>query len=108
MESNNTPYVDFVVTARKYKTMLTNKFINRKPWKPLEQGAVTAHLPGTIVEILVKEGDHVKKGQLLCIHDAMKMLNRIVSPYAGIVSEINVNVGDRIAKDHLIVKIDTE
>lgn len=108
MESNNTTYVDFVVTARKYKTTLTNKFINRKPWKPLEKGAVTAHLPGTIVEVLVKEGEQVKKGQLLCIHDAMKMLNRIVSPYAGVVRKINVSVGDTIAKDHLIVKIDTE
>lgn len=108
MESKTEEYVDFVVTARKYKTKLTNKYQNRKPWQPVLPGEVNSHLPGTIVEILVKEGDTVKKGQLLCIHDAMKMLNRIVSPYNGIVTHINVKVGDKIAKDHLMVKIETK
>lgn len=108
MESKNTEYVDFVVTARKYKTKLTNKYLNRKPWQPVQPGEVNSHLPGTIVEVVVKEGEHVEKGQLLCIHDAMKMLNRVVSPCAGIVSRINVKPGDKIPKDHLMVKIETE
>ncbi len=109
MESKNSEeYVDFVVTARKYKTKLTKKFLERKPWKPVQPGEVLSHLPGTVVEIMVKEGDHVEKGQLLCIHEAMKMLNRIVSPYSGVITKINVKVGDRIAKDHLMVKIETK
>lgn len=108
MENKNSEYVDFVVTARKYKTTVTKKFLERKPWKPVLPGEVNAHLPGTVVEIKVKEGDHVEKGQLLCIHEAMKMLNRIVSPCAGVVSKINVSVGDRIAKNHLMVKIETK
>ncbi|MDD2436539.1 MAG: acetyl-CoA carboxylase biotin carboxyl carrier protein subunit [Massilibacteroides sp.] len=108
MENKNTEYKDFVVTARKYKTLLTKKYLDRKPWKPLQSGEVLSHLPGTVMEILVKEGDSVEKGQLLCIHEAMKMLNRIVSPYTGVVSKINVKVGDRIAKDHLMVKIEVE
>ena len=44
-------YVDFVVTARKYKTTLTAKYKNRKMWhKPLV-GDVISHLPGTIVKV---------------------------------------------------------
>lgn len=108
MENKNTEYVDFVVTARKYKTLLTKKYLERKPWQPVLPGEVNAHLPGTVVDIKVKEGDHVEKGQLLCIHEAMKMLNRIVAPCAGVVSKVNVTVGDRIAKNHLMVKIETE
>jgi len=108
METNNTEYVDFIVTARKYKTTLTKKFLDRKPWQPVQPGEIKSHLPGTVVEIVVKEGDHVEKGQLLCIHEAMKMLNRIVTPYSGVVTNINVKVGDRIAKGHLMVKIETK
>ncbi len=108
MENKNTEYVDFVVTARKYKTTLTKKYLDRKPWQPIQPGDVNAHLPGTVMEIMVKEGDQVEKGQLLCIHEAMKMLNRIVAPCAGVVSKVNVNIGDRIAKNHLMVKIETK
>ena len=108
MESKNTEYVDFIVTARKYKTTLTKKYLDRKPWQPLQPGEVLSHLPGTVMEIKVKEGDRVEKGQLLCIHEAMKMLNRIVAPQAGIVTNVNVKVGDKIAKNHLMVKIETK
>ncbi|MDD4515589.1 acetyl-CoA carboxylase biotin carboxyl carrier protein subunit [Massilibacteroides sp.] len=106
METKKIEYVDFVVTARKYKTTLTKKYLDRKPWQPVQPGDVNSHLPGTIVEIMVKEGDHVEKGQLLCIHEAMKMLNRIVAPFAGIVTQVNVKIGDKIAKNHLMMKIE--
>lgn len=108
MENTNKEFVDFVVTARKYKTLLTKKYQERKPWHPKQPGEVDALLPGTLVEVLVKEGDRVEKGQLLCIHEAMKMLNRIVAPCTGVVTQVNVKVGDKIAKDHLMVKIEME
>lgn len=108
MENKKIEYVDFIVTARKYKTTLTKKYLQRKPWTPVLPGEVTAHLPGTVVDIKVKEGDLVEKGQLLCIHEAMKMLNRIVAPCAGVVRKVNVNIGDRIAKNHLMVKIEAK
>ncbi len=107
MENKNTEYVDFVVTASKYKTTLTKKYLERKEWQPVQPGEVNSHLPGTIIEVLVNEGDQVEKGQLLCIHEAMKMLNRIVAPQTGVISKVNVKVGDRIAKNHLMVKIES-
>lgn len=39
-------YVDFVVTARKYKTTLTAKYKNRKMWHKPFVGDVISHLPG--------------------------------------------------------------
>lgn len=99
-------YVDFIVTARKYKTLLTKKYKNRPIWHKPEAGDVTAHLPGTIIKIDVKEGQTVEAGQLLLIHEAMKMQNRVVAPISGVVVQVNVREGDHIAKNHLMVKIE--
>ena len=58
-------YVDFVVTARKYKTTLTAKYKNRKMWHKPFVGDVISHLPGTIVELGVTEGDKIPKDHLM-------------------------------------------
>ncbi|WP_337813798.1 acetyl-CoA carboxylase biotin carboxyl carrier protein subunit, partial [Parabacteroides johnsonii] len=47
----------------------------------------------------------VEAGQLLLIHQAMKMYNRVVAPVAGTIVELGVTEGDKIPKDHLMVKI---
>ena len=49
-------YVDFVVTARKYKTTLTAKYKNRKMWHKPFVGDVISHLPGTIVKWKYSKG----------------------------------------------------
>ena len=46
-------YVDFVVTARKYKTLLTAKYKSRPMWHKPSAGDVVSHLPGTIIKIMV-------------------------------------------------------
>ena len=101
-------YVDFVVTARKYKTLLTAKYKNRKMWHKPFVGDVISHLPGTIIKIMVEEGQAVEAGQLLLIHEAMKMQNRVVAPISGVVVELNVKEGDKITKNHLMVKIESK
>lgn len=101
-------YVDFVVTARKYKTLLTTKYKNRKMWQKPYIGDVVAHLPGTIIKLEVEEGQTVVAGQLLLIHQAMKMYNRVVAPISGVVTSLGVKEGDQIAKDHLMVKIESK
>jgi biotin carboxyl carrier protein len=98
--------VDFVVTARKYKTLLTKKYKNRPLWHKHELGEVNSTLPGTVVQIMVKEGQDVKEGELLLILEAMKMMNRIAAPVPGTVKEILVKEGDKIGKAHLMIKID--
>ena len=93
-------YVDFVVTARKYKTLLTAKYKNRPMWHKPSAGDVVSHLP--------EEGQAVEAGQLLLIHEAMKMQNRVVAPISGVVVELNVKEGDKITKNHLMVKIESK
>ena len=54
MENKENEYVDFVVTARKYKTLLTEKYKNRKMWHKPFVGDVISTLPGTVVKIYVE------------------------------------------------------
>lgn len=106
MEKKEMEFVDFVVTARKYKTTLTAKYKNRKVWKKPFVGDVISHLPGTIVKLEVEQGQTVEAGQLLLIHQAMKMYNRVVAPVSGTIVELDVKEGDQIPKDHLMVRIE--
>lgn len=58
--------------------------------------SVQAPLPGVILDVVVKPGDEVKRGQTVAILDAMKMENNIVSEKAGIVAQICVQPGESV------------
>ena len=68
------------------------------------KSAVTAPMPGAILEISVKVGDQVERGQQVAILDAMKMHNVIGSPRAGTVAEVCVAVGQNIDHGDAIVR----
>ncbi|WP_457591522.1 biotin/lipoyl-containing protein [Geoglobus sp.] len=70
-------------------------------------GEVRAEMSGSIVRILVKEGDAVRKGQPLLILEAMKMENEIVSPFDGTVESIEVGEGDKVQAGDVLVRINT-
>ena len=105
MEEKKLEMVDFAVTARKYKTLLTIKYANRKPYEAPNTFEIRSHIPGTIVKFMVKEGDRVKEGEVLLILEAMKMMNKVLMPYDGKVTKIMVAEGQRVPKNHLIVEI---
>ncbi len=98
--------VDFAVTARRYKTQLTKKFINRKVWIEPNPYEIYSFIPGTIIQISIKEGDVVKEGDPLLILEAMKMQNRIEMPFTAKIKKLNVNVGDRIPKEMLMIELE--
>jgi len=106
METEKPEYVDFAVTARKYKTLLTKKYQNRKQWINPSPYDIQSIIPGTILEIFVKEGDVVKEGEPLLILEAMKMQNRIEMPFTARIKSINVEVGVRIPKDSLMIELE--
>ncbi len=54
---------------------------------------VICPLPGTVLNVLVKEGDSVKTGDVLFVVEAMKMENDIPAPCDGVVSSITVSKG---------------
>ncbi|NIT60899.1 MAG: hypothetical protein GWN00_33230, partial [Aliifodinibius sp.] len=49
-----------------------------------------------VVDILVKVGDSIKKGQVVIQVEAMKAKHDIKSPFDGVVSSIDVEIGDEI------------
>ena len=57
---------------------------------------VSSPLPGVVLNVNVKEGDAVKKGQTILILEAMKMENSIEAPADGTVSKILVQKGDSV------------
>jgi len=106
MEKENPEYVEFAVTARKYKTLLTKKYQNRKPWVNPSAYDIQSYLPGTVLEISVKEGEVVEEGAPLLILEAMKMQNRIEMPFTARIKKINVQVGVRIPKETLMIELE--
>ena len=77
--------------------------------KPATGGAmsgVKSPLPGVILDIKVKEGDEVKKGQTLIILEAMKMENSINADKDGKVTAINVSKGESVLEGTDLVIIE--
>ena len=68
------------------------------------KGAVCAPMPGVILEVSVKVGDTVERGQQLAILDAMKMHNVIGAPRAGTIAEVFVEAGQSVDHGAAIVK----
>ncbi len=66
---------------------------------------ITSPLPGTVLRVLVKEGQAVKSGDVLMVIEAMKMENDIVAPEDGAVSCINVQAGDTIQAGDLLLSM---
>ncbi|KAG5851940.1 hypothetical protein ANANG_G00057170 [Anguilla anguilla] len=69
------------------------------------RGQVGAPMPGKVVEVKVKEGQKVEKGQPLCVLSAMKMETVVNSPVSGTVVKIYVNSDNSLEGDDLILEI---
>ena len=89
--------------GHEYKTYLTKKFLERKPWKAPDPFQVLSHIPGSVIEIFVKNGQKVKKGDKLMIYEAMKMMNIVSAPMDGTIKEVNAKVGETLPKGALLV-----
>ncbi len=90
----------------KYRTLLTKKFENRKPYEPKDPKMVLAFIPGTIRKISVHAGDKVKKGDLLLILEAMKMKNRILSPFDATIKVVKVKTGMIVPKNSILIELE--
>ena len=67
--------------------------------------AISAPMPGTIVDIKVREGDAVKSGQVIMVLEAMKMENEIVAPKDGKIVAIKAAKGASVSSGEALLDI---
>ena len=80
------------------------------PTKPRSDASVGGNnvcspMPGTILDVKVSSGQSVKKGDVICVLEAMKMENDIPAPCDGVVASINVQKGASVAAGDVIAII---
>ncbi len=117
IEVNGTPYnVEIHEDAKRMSTPKTPKLVRQEVKnKPGEghivqkEGAggfvVEAPLPGSIFKLLVKDGDTVKRGDVLLVVEAMKMENNIMAEKDGVVQNIKVRQGDSVLQNDFLMVI---
>ena len=66
---------------------------------------IKAPMPGTILKVNVKVGDSVKRGDVVCVLEAMKMENDICAPEDGVVSSVEVTQGASVATDAVVITL---
>jgi 3-methylcrotonyl-CoA carboxylase alpha subunit/acetyl-CoA/propionyl-CoA carboxylase biotin carboxyl carrier protein len=59
-------------------------------------GALTAPMPGTVLEVRVREGDEVEEGATLGVLEAMKMELALKAPFAGTVTTVGAAAGEQV------------
>ena len=94
------------INYTKYKTILTSKYLNRKPYEGYDEKKFLSVLPGTILKVDIKKGDKIKVGQVVMMFEAMKMINTVKAPTAGVVKEVFVKVGDKVSKGFLMYELE--
>jgi len=102
--------VDLKINGKRFTVGLKTKFdlllekmgINKVSTNTLNY--VKAPMPGLIIDLKIKAGDEVKKGDILLILEAMKMENILKSPGDGTVKEVKVKKGDSVEKSQVLVE----
>ena len=69
-------------------------------------GKILSPMPGLIVDVMVKIGDKVKKGETLLIQEAMKMQMKLRAPSSGNITGISIARGSQVEKGVLLVSLD--
>lgn len=67
---------------------------------------ISSPMPGKVVKVLVKKGDIIKEGETTIIISAMKMESEYSAPKDGIVKKINVNEGDTIEGNQILIELE--
>ncbi len=68
--------------------------------------SLTAPMPGTVVKVLVGEGDEVEEGQTLLVLEAMKMEQSVTAPHAGTVRALPYTEGERVPGGAVLAELE--
>jgi len=96
--------ISYTFTVETPFSLQRKKVLNSRLGK-VEKEFIKAPMPGKIIDVLVREGSIVQKGESLVILEAMKMQNEILSPVNGIVERVTAKPNTNVMKDDLLVEI---
>jgi biotin carboxyl carrier protein len=65
-----------------------------------------SQIPGRVVSINVSQGDNVKKGDIVCVLESMKMQVSIKSHKDGVVKSLKLKQGASVAKNDVLAEIE--
>lgn len=102
----NKKYDTLEIENGTYETTLTKKYQMREAWVPDNPKEVKTFIPGTIVEIRVKEGQQVKEGDILIVYKAMKMHNNIRAKFDGTIKKIVRQVGENLPNHTVMLEFE--
>lgn len=77
----------------------------RRKVEPTNKEQIGATMSGSVLQVLVKKGDRVKKGDSLIVTEAMKMETSIEARFDGTVEHIYVDAGDTIVSGDLLIEV---
>jgi biotin carboxyl carrier protein len=69
-------------------------------------GAITAIMPGLIIQVNKQEGDRVEIGEVVIVLEAMKMQNELQAKRAGVVKQIRVKRGETVEMRQVLAVIE--
>jgi biotin carboxyl carrier protein len=96
--------ISYTFTVETPFSLQRMKVLDSKKGKP-EQEYVRAPMPGKIIDVLVREGATVVRGEPVVILEAMKMQNEILSPVNGVIVKVAAKANTNVMKDDLLVEI---
>lgn len=106
LSRNKPKFHTLVVQGTQYKTLVNQKYLNRKKWEPINEKHILSFIPGTITELFVKDGEKVQKNQPLLVLEAMKMENTFFAPFDGKLAKVNVITGQRVPKGEIMIEFE--
>jgi len=96
--------ISYTFTVETPFSLQRKKFLDKNKGKA-DKEIVKAPMPGKIIDVLVREGNQVLRGESLVILEAMKMQNEILSPINGTVLKIEARANTNVMKDDILVEI---
>src|SRR5674536_64668 len=96
--------ISYTFTVETPFSLQRMKVLNSKRGK-IEREIIKAPMPGKIIDVLVREGSTVVKGEPVVILEAMKMQNEILSPVNGTIIKVAAKPNTNVMKDDLLVEI---
>lgn len=93
--------VETPFSMKRMKVLSTSK-------EKTDKETLKAPMPGKIIDVLVREGSAVLRGEPLVILEAMKMQNEIISPVNGQVIKVMTKANSNVMKDDILLEIKVE